>query len=168
MSSDRTMYVITNLGVNHNPLSSSPHRHLPIDSRFFDPRGRYLFYLTDSRPFDTLLPKENLIVEQDLDSVLHEAGKNHLAEWSFLLAEQKHAFCSYPFFMISSRFYIKNGWLLTDLNREWDVLFSYFNRYSHGFLPSYCRPMRWVKFSNLINNSRVFFPFTEKFFALTQ
>ncbi len=164
-STDPTIYVITNLEMNHRASNVQPHRRLPIDERLLKGKGRYLFYITDEarsdRGYDT-------IHEAALDPLLHQAGKNHLGEWSFLLAEKKHAFCSYPLFMISSRFYAKNGWLSTDLNGEWERLFSYFDTYKYGFLPSYCRPLRWVKFSNLIDNPCVFLPFKEPFYALTR
>lgn len=162
-----TVYVITNLKANHNPDNPDLHRRLSVDPRLLVSDHPYVFYLTDEKPIKT--PEfSNAIWEVELDPVLHKAGKDHLAEWSFLLAEEKYGFCSYPFFMISSRFYMKNEWLLTDLNKEWNTLFSHFNSYTHGFLPSYCRPMRWVKFSALINNPRVFFPFSQKFFKLTE
>jgi hypothetical protein len=173
MPTNRTIYVITNLEANHNPLNSQPHRRLPVDERLITvpgpspgpSLGRYIFYITDKDPIQEHQLRET-IIESHLDPVLHKVGKDHLAEWSFLLAEEKHAFCAYPFFMISSRFYMKNDWLKTDLNEEWDRLFSNFEEYSHGFLPSYSRPMRWVNFLNLINNPKVFFPFTEKFSQL--
>jgi len=56
---------------------------------------------------------------------LYLAGQRYFAEWSLLLADKtRHAFCSYPFFMVSSRFYEKNHWLRTDLNSEWERMFS--------------------------------------------
>jgi len=163
MSQQPTIYLITNLALNHNPNNIQPLRRLPIDSRFDHPQHRYVLYLTDDTPAPTGMRYCKTIMEAELDPLLHKAGKEHLAEWSFLLAEEKHAFCSYPFFMISSRFYVKNAWLKSDLNAEWDRLFSYFTEYDHAFLPSYSRPLRWLPFGSLMKNPRVFFPFTQKF-----
>jgi hypothetical protein len=167
MTQNSSIYVITNLQGNHHPDNHNPLRRQPIDQRLKDPRHRYIFYITDTHlPPDLSLP--NVLWEAQIDPLLHQAGKNHLAEWSFLLAEKKHAFCSYPFFMISSRFYDKNRSMQRDLNREWDPLFSYFSNYSHGFLPSYDRLMHWVPFSTLRNNPLLFCPFTDRFFQLVQ
>jgi hypothetical protein len=162
---ENTIYVIANLQGNHHPNNLDAHRRLPVDERLTESKQRYVFYLTDPEPHLTF---PNQLLEKEIDPLLHKAGKDHLAEWSFLLAEEKHAFCSYPFFMISSRFYAKNDWLLRDLNREWDLLFSQFSKYSHGFLPSYSRFLHWVKFSNLMKNPLLFCPFTDRFFQLVK
>ncbi|HEU65029.1 MAG TPA: hypothetical protein ENH96_06570 [Chlamydiae bacterium] len=98
--------------------------------------------------------------------MLYEAGKRFFAEWSFLLTEAKHSFCQYPFFMISSRFYEKNRWLLNSINYYWDDLFKLLREYNFGFLPSYDRPLRWVNISNWKKKIKRreweyrFFPFT--------
>lgn len=134
-----SIYVITHYVFNHKLRKNCK----PFDSRFLESDKNYIFYLIDQEVPDCLRNKK-VIFEKKIDPLFYEAGKKHLAEWSFLLSEYKNHFCEYPFFMISSRFYEKNTWIYRDLTAEWDLLFSFFNQFDYGFLPSYDRPMRWV------------------------
>lgn len=144
----------------------------PLDGRFLQSPRNYIYYLIDREVPPVLREKQNLL-EYDIDPILYKAGGSFLGEWSFLLNEAKHGFAQYPFFMISSRFYEKNLWLQKDLNAEWTRLFSYFQKYQWGYLPSYDRPLRWI---NLEWEKAVekqswryqFFPFTSRTYDLTQ
>lgn len=161
-----TIYVITNYQVNHN---SPGLRNEPIDSRFLVSNRNYVFYLIDEA-IPAPLKDKQILFEWKIDPLLHQRGKEYFAEWSFLLAEAKHSFASYPMFMISSRFYEKNIWLKTDLNIEWDKLFSYLSQYGWGYLPSYNRPLGWfdlelAKFRKQ-NSTYNFLPFNESSFQL--
>lgn len=156
------IYVITYHEFNHG--SKRPNH--PLDSRLLDTNKNYIFYLID-QDVPPVLQDKKTILEKDLDPLLHRAGAKVFGEWSFLLAEEKHAFCEYPFFMISSRFYEKNCWLQSDLNSEWDSLFFYLHQYGWGYLPSYDRPLRWIDLSwedSLKNRAweYTFFPFTNQ------
>lgn len=157
-----TVYVITYHEFNHKKTN-------PLDARFLKSDRNYTYYLIDKK-IPVELENKSVILEHSLDPALHFAGGKHFGEWSFLLAEEKHSFCHYPFFMISSRFYEKNQWLRTDLNREWDTIFSYLNEYGFGYLPSYDRPLRWIDLekSRKSPNKFTFNPFTEKTYSLTR
>lgn len=155
------IYVITHHNFNH-----VGENRLPLDQSFLNKKGRYVFYLIDKeRP--EILAQEEVIQETQLDRGFHEAGGKFFGEWSFLLAEEKYQFCSYPFFMISSRFYEKNRWIYRDLNQEWDTLFSHFNTYKWGYLPSYDRPFRFID-THHISKPHRFFPLTDKAVRLTE
>ncbi len=163
-----TIYVITHYEQNHQ--SSDFRRNLPLDDRFLKSDNNYVYYLID-QVLPPVLKGKNVLFEKEIDDLLHKAGARYFAEWAFLLAEAKHSFCHYPFFMISSRFYQKNHWLNADLNCRWDQLFAHFEKYNWGFLPSYDRPLRWI---DCTWEKRVkskygkydFFPFTENTFSL--
>ena len=163
-----TIYVITYHKFNHEGEGRQP-----IDDRFLNTEKNYVFYLIDKETPESLINK-NILHEYNIDPELYRAGGLYFAEWSFLLAEAERGFCSYPFFMISSRFYEKNGWLKTDLNKEWDKLFGYFDQgYEYGFLPSYCRPLRWCKLNwNKYFKRKIwrpqFFPWSEKVIPLVK
>ena len=164
-----TMYVVMNHAFNHT--SAKPGAK-PIDERFLKGDKNYVYYLIDKEIPEELKNKQ-VLQEHLIDPCLYEAGANHLAEWSFLLAEEKHGFCDYPFFMISSRFYEKNHWLKTTLDKEWDKLFSWFSQYRYGFLPSYDRPLRWIEMNWRKKLKQeywryAFFPWKEKCFELIQ
>ena len=127
-----SVYVITNHRFNHHI------GRLPLDRRLAQSGHNIVFYLID----DTCPPAlkgRQFILEKQIDPLLATAGKRYFAEWSFLLAEAAHGFCSYPFFTISSRFYEKNTWLKSDLNSQWDRLFGFLEDYGWGYLPSYDR-----------------------------
>lgn len=161
-----TVYIVTYHEFNHGK------NRKPLDKRFLDSDKNYVYYLID-KEVPSQLQGKKVILERDLDPDLYAAGGKHFGEWSFLLAEEKHAFCEYPFFMISSRFYEKNAWLNTDLNREWETLFSQFEEYKWGYLPSYNRPIRWIDLDFRKEIQRAaweykFFPFTEKTYKLTE
>ncbi|MCH9609789.1 MAG: hypothetical protein S4CHLAM45_01810 [Chlamydiales bacterium] len=136
-----SIYLVTNHQFNHEGEG----RH-PIDPRFTESEKNYTYYLIDKKTPKQLMGKK-VLHEERIDPLLYQAGGKHFGEWSFLLAEEKHAFCSYPFFMVSSRFYEKNSWLKTSLDEEWDTLFSYLKKYGWGYLPSYDRPLYWVDLS---------------------
>jgi hypothetical protein len=158
-----TIYVVTYYQFNHKEQN-----RLPIDQRFIKSQKNFVYYLIDDIS-PNCLKNHSIIHEKAIDEKLALAGKHHFAEWAFLLAEAKHSFCRYPFFMISSRFYEKNRWLGTDLDAEWDKLFYYLNQYGFGFLPSYDRNLRWLSMEwQKKIKKRVwryqFFPFTEKLF----
>ncbi len=164
-----SIYVITYHQFNHD--LNRPRAH-PFDERFLHSSRNYFYYLID-REVPKIFANKQVIQECDLDPLLHEAGGKHLGEWSFLLAEEKHSFCQYPFFMISSRFYEKNRWLRTDLNDQWDALFGLFSHYRFGFLPSYDRPLRWLDLDWKTKLKKKvwrysFFPWKEPAFALTK
>ena len=150
-----TIYLITNY----------EKRQKPLDERFLKSKKNYNYYLIDKK-IPEILKNKKCLIEYDLDPSLYEAGKRDFAEWSFLLAEEKHSFCEYPFFVISSRFYEKNNWLIKDLDEYWENLFEFLRKYKFGFLPSYDRPMRWVSFSDWEKKIKReewrfrFFPFT--------
>lgn len=154
-------------------LTYYKNRKVPLDERFLNSTNNYIYYLIDKAVPDVLKNK-NCVIENDLDPLLYEAGKNHLGEWSFLLNEAKNSFCKYPFFMLSSRFYEKNNWLLNSLDYYWDNLFKFLKKYNFGFLPSYDRPMRWVSFADWDKKIKReewrfrFFPFTKETSNLTK
>ncbi|MBS3905161.1 MAG: hypothetical protein KGZ39_07535 [Simkania sp.] len=165
-----TVYVITYYAFNHGPLR--PGREQLLDERFLKGSGNYVYYLID-KEVPLVLKERPTILEYDLDPVLHKAGGKFFGEWSFLLAEEKYSFCKYPLFMTSSRFYEKNHWLYRDLNAEWNTLFSCFQKFGWGYLPSYDRPLRWInlEWENHIKNEvwkYKFFPFTEKLYELIE
>ncbi|NGX63588.1 MAG: hypothetical protein KR126chlam6_01000 [Candidatus Anoxychlamydiales bacterium] len=150
-----TIYVITNY----------ENKKKPLDERFLKSEKNYIYYLIDKK-IPEVLTNKRCFIECDLDPLLYEAGKKDFGEWSFLLAEEKYSFCEYPFFMISSRFYEKNKWLLNSIDYYWNDLFKLLKKYSFGFFPSYDRPIRWVSFSNWEKKIKReewkfrFFPFT--------
>lgn len=135
-----TIYVITHYAFNHTEQKKLAS---PLHQDFLTSDRNFVFYLIDEKCPD-ILKNKKIIREKKIDPLLAIAGKNHLSEWAFLLAEEKHAFCDYPFFMISSRFYEKNTWLQTTLSDEWERIFGMFKQYRFGFLPSYDRPLRWI------------------------
>lgn len=126
------IYVVTYHDFNHRS------RDVPFDRRFLETDNNFIFYLIDPEVPD-LLKNKRCILEREIDSTLPYPGRLYLAEWTLLLAEYKHRFCEYPFFMTSSRFFEKNTSLRTDLNLEWERLFSFFDNYRWGYLPSYDR-----------------------------
>lgn len=160
-----TVYVVTYHEFNH--VKSSQNKGCkPLDVRFLEGGGNYVYYLIDKTIPEALRNKKT-ILEYDLDQDIHEAGGKYFGEWSFLLAEEKHQFCQYPFFMISSRFYEKNHWLHKSLDAEWATLFDLLEKYRWGYLPSYDRPLRWIDYSFKKDFERKawlykFFPWTDK------
>ena len=131
-----SLYVVTYYKFNHHL------GRMPLDRRFLDSPRNVVYYLID-RACPAPLRNKSVLMEYNLDGDLFLAGQRYFAEWSFLLAEARHAFCNYPFFMVSSRFYEKNRWLRTDLNQEWDRMFGLLKEYGWGYLPSYDRAWAW-------------------------
>lgn len=160
------IYVITYHKFNHEGEG-----RLPLDARFLNSNKNFIYYLIDESCPSPLLGK-NVLFEKEIDPHIYQAGGRYFGEWSFLLAEAKHAFCSYPLFMTSSRFYEKNTWLFRDLNSEWDTLFSYFDHYDFGYLPSYDRNLRWIsmEWEKKIEKKKhyTFFPFHKAAFHLIE
>jgi hypothetical protein len=128
--------VVTYYGFNHHL------GRLPLDLRFLGSQHNLLYYLID-RKRPAQLRDKPVLLECAIDTDLFAAGQRYLAEWSLLLAEARHGFCQYPFFMVSSRFYEKNAWLRTDLNQEWAQMFKLLKTYGWGYLPSYDRAWNW-------------------------
>ncbi len=161
-----TIYVITAYEINHN---SPGYRNHPLDDRFVKSDRNYVYFLIDDHVPAPLEGKQ-VLHEKQIDPELAQAGKNHLAEWSFLLMEEKNAFCEYPFFIISSRFYEKNTMIKRDLNQEWDKIFDYLEQYGWGYLPSYDRPLTFIDYEwtalEKYGKRYTHFPFTKKTFTL--
>jgi len=169
-TSDPAIYVITYHEFNHGSLR--PGKNVPLDSRFLENDNNYIYYLIDKK-VPQVLSNKKTILEYEMDANIHVAGSKFFGEWSFLLNEEKNAFCQYPFFMISSRFYEKNAWLRTNLNTEWDKLFHYLKEYGYGYLPSYDRPLRWINLEWEKDMNRKaweykFFPFTRATYQVTK
>ncbi len=137
-----TVYVITNYAQNHG---CPDYRGQPLDPRFLDSDRNYVYFLIDQE-VPELLRDKRVLFEKQIDPRLARFGAKHMAEWAFFLMEAEHAFCEYPFYAISSRFYEKNAMLGGDLNSEWDRIFAGLERYGWGYLPSYDRPLRWLDY----------------------
>jgi hypothetical protein len=133
----QTIYVVTHHRFNHQE------RNKPIDPRFIKSSRRYVYYLIDAEAPPELSNKD-ILFEDKIDPLIKEASRLYFAEWGLLLNEERYSMLHYPFFMISSRFYEKNRTLRTTLDLEWDNLFSCFQSYRWGFLPSYEKPNVWV------------------------
>lgn len=119
------------------------------------------------------LQNKELVFEKDFDPIYQKAGKKHLAEWATFLAEKKYRFAKYPMYIISSRFYQKNGYLERDLNDVWDDLFAGLLEFGYGMLPSYDRPLRWLYPKRVYTKPSYqkklgFFPFRAKAFDLIE
>jgi hypothetical protein len=132
-----TIYVVTAYEHNHTAPG------VPVDSRLLDRDHDYRFFVVDRR-LPPQLAALNTLQESVVAPHLAMPGKKYLAEWTFFLAEYEKAFCSYPFFVISSRFYEKNRALRTNLSIEWETIFTLLRRYGWGYLPSYDRPGLFV------------------------
>lgn len=115
-------------------------RKLPLDPRFKTTRSQTTFYLVDKECHPTWPMAGNCIVEHERSPQLAAFGKEHMAEWSFLLNEYEKPFAQYPLYFISSRFYEKNARLVISLDEVSDYLFAGLERYGWGYLPSYDRP----------------------------
>jgi hypothetical protein len=132
-----TVYVLTAYDFNHR------RRRKPIDPRLRRAPSNYVFYFFDDAGVPPRFPRPAL-AEIDVSPRLHEAGKRHLAEWSFFLAEYERPFLKYPFVAISSRFYEKNTRLPGRLEWYLPRFGEYLRRYGYGYLPSYDRPFALV------------------------
>ncbi|MCH9614495.1 MAG: hypothetical protein SP1CHLAM54_15440 [Chlamydiia bacterium] len=164
-----TIYLIAHYKFNHDPKTRAVNE--PIDPRFLSSKRNYQFFLIDKEPPKDL-QNQPCIFEKDFDPKYQKAGKQ-LAEWSTFLLERDMQFASYPMYILSSRFYLKNGYLKYDLNQMWDKLFDGLNSHGYGMLPSYDRPLRWTypnaKFTHpKYQNRLAFFPFKQKAFDLIE
>jgi hypothetical protein len=135
------LYIITAYNFNH--LS----RNVPIDARLLSLGDRAIFYFVDENGAPANFPG-NAISEASYFPEMTSLGRNHLAEWTFLLSEYYKPFARYPFYMVSTRFYEKNARLRGDLNTYWDDMFSYLNHYGFGYLPSYNRRDNFISYQN--------------------
>lgn len=165
-----SIYLITNYGFNHDKKTGA--HNLPIDPRFLSSDRNYIYYLTDFEIPKALQNKE-LVLERDFDPIYKKAGKQHLAEWATFLAEKKYRFAKYPMYILSSRFYQKNGYLEHDLNTVWDDIFNGLKKSGYGMLPSYDRPLRWIYPKYAYTHPKYqkklkFFPFRAKAFELIE
>ncbi|MBX7121259.1 MAG: hypothetical protein K1X42_03955 [Opitutaceae bacterium] len=115
-------------------------RKVPLDTRFSTVRAKTTFYLVDQTCQPTWPMAGNCIVEYERNPRLAAFGKQHMAEWSFLLNEYESSFAQYPLYFFSSRFYEKNTRLAISLDEISDYLFAGLERYGWGYLPSYDRP----------------------------
>ncbi|OYT98118.1 MAG: hypothetical protein CFE40_12610 [Burkholderiales bacterium PBB1] len=113
-----------------------------LDKRLFD-KANTEFYFFDSGLDLSEFPRPYK-VEIEIYPQIAAAGRSHLAEWSFLLAEYERGFVEYPFFMTSSRFYEKNLRLQKSLSSYQSNLFMWLEKYGYGYLPSYDRNLSFV------------------------
>ncbi len=129
-------YILTALEFNHIQ------RPMRLDKRLFDETNTE-FYFFDAGLDLAEFPR-CYKTEQETYPLIADAGRKHLAEWSFLLAEYEKNFAEYPFFMTSSRFYEKNSRLRHPLGRYQSDLFKWLEIYGYGYLPSYDRNLSFV------------------------
>ncbi len=134
MPTNGTFYIVTAYERTHL------RRNKPIDARFVAAENSTVFYLVDPTPERTWPIPARRVVEHELSPTLGALGREHMGEWSFLLNEYEHGFATYPFYVISSRFYEKNPRLVLSLDQLSDFLFAGLARYGWGYLPSYNRP----------------------------
>ena len=129
-------YILTALEFNHIQ------RPMRLDKRLFDETNTE-FYFFDNRLNLSEFPR-CYRTESETYPLIAAAGRTHLAEWSFLLAEYEKEFVDYPFFMTSSRFYEKNLRLQKSLSNYQSDLFGWLEKYGYGYLPSYDRNFSFV------------------------
>jgi hypothetical protein len=127
-----TVYVLTAHEFNHGS------RGVPIDRRLLCSSSPHVFYFFDRGGVPAGFRGEAL-AEIDINPKIQEAGKKHLAEWSFFLTEFDRPFLRYPCAVISSRFYEKNRRLAGALEWYMELFGHYLGRYGFGYLPSYDR-----------------------------
>ncbi len=130
-------YVLTAFDFNH------AQRKVPVDPRLLrDPKTHtFYFFDADGVPDGFDAPA---LAEADIRPDLADAGRNHLAEWTFFLAEYEKPFLTYPFVAVSSRFYEKNRRLAGSLDMYLPQFGEYLARYGYGYLPSYDRQFDFV------------------------
>lgn len=131
-----TVYVLTAFRFNHIE------RNVLLDDRFQSDTN-FVFYFFDQEIDLSDFPKP-FLRECDIYPEIAAAGRAHLAEWSFLLAEYHKRVLDYPFYMISSRFYEKNKRMIGRLDDYWDWMFAGLSRYGYGYLPSYDRNLQFI------------------------
>jgi hypothetical protein len=93
--------------------------------------------------------------EADLNAPIMAAGKQHLAEWTFLFTELERPFARYPFYVVSSRFPEKNATLRGGLARYWDLAALSLREFGWGYLPSYDRPANFQDFADYLARGRL-------------
>lgn len=143
-----TIYLIT--AYRHNHIR----RGRPIDQRFYDSQRNYVYYFVDDEGKVPSFARPT-IIERDIHPEIQSAGRAQLSEWTFLLTEYLRPFASYPLFMISTRFYEKNGSLLVSLDEVWDRIFHYLDLYGYGYLPSYERDFGFVDYVSYYKHSLI-------------
>lgn len=132
MTNTPTIYLVT--AYRHNHID----RGVPVDPRFTESDRNFQFYFVDAQGAPPGLEGKG-VAEMDLDPSLQIPGRRQLAEWTFFFAEHRNRFASYPFYVISTRFYEKNQRLVGRLDDYWDDAFRLLNQYGYGYLPSYNR-----------------------------
>jgi len=138
---DSVIYVISAYRFNH--LS----RNVPIDARLLNLGDRATFYFVDKEGAPTDFPGQTFSEARHFPE-MSDLGRRHLAEWTFLLSEFYKPFATYPFFMISTRFYEKNTGLKGDLSNHFDDMFDFLNQYGFGYLPSYNRFDNFISYKD--------------------
>lgn len=133
IKTQRSLYVITAHQFNHVD------RGIAIDPRFVAPGFDTKFYFVDAAGAPADFPHDH-VEERLINPAIGPAGGRLLAEWSFLLTEFEKPFATYPFFMVSSRFFEKNARLTTDFSTVMAKAFDALKPYGWGYLPSYDRP----------------------------
>ena len=140
ISKPGSLYVITAYKFNHVDRSR------PIDTRFFEADINAKFYFVDAAgapdEFNHFHVEERLI-----NPSITGIGSRMIAEWSFLLTELEKPFATYPFYMVSSRFFEKNAMLTADFSRVLTEAFESLEQYGWGYLPSYDRPANFQDLS---------------------
>ena len=146
MAGSGTIYLIT--AYRHNHLE----RGIPIDPRFLGSPRNFVLYLVDREGAVNDVNRP-LVAEMAINPGIQEAGARHFAEWSFLLSEYDRKFASYPFYMISTRFYEKNARLRPSLDDVWDDAFRLLAEYGFGYLPSYNRDFGFIDYEDYYRKS---------------
>ena len=131
-----SIYVLTGFAFNHSS------RQQYIDQRFCSPKN-YTFYFFDKDLDLRAFPMPSLR-EDWIYPMVADAGRKHLAEWTFFLMEYHKKVLNYPFYAISSRFYEKNNRLRATLDDYWELVFRGLSEYGYGYLPSYDRVLSFI------------------------
>ena len=146
MADNGTIYLIT--AYRHNHLE----RGVPIDPRFLNSPRNFVLYLVDREgAVDSIT--QPFISEMAINPGIQDAGARHFAEWSFLLSEYDKTFASYPFYMISTRFYEKNTRLKFPIDELWNDAFRLLAEYGFGYLPSYNRDFGFIDYEEYYRDS---------------
>lgn len=148
MQDNPTIYLVT--AYRHNHLE----RNMPVDPRFMDSKRNFVFYVVDKEGVPPQLTRP-AVSEYAINPRIHEAGKKHFAEWSFLLTEYERPFASYPLYMLSTRFYEKNARLPLSLDDLWDRIFAHLRQYGWGYLPSYNRDFGFEDYAEYYRTSLI-------------
>lgn len=116
--------------------------------------NQYNFYFFDEGVDLDSFPARYL-KESEIFPVISDAGRRHLAEWSFFLTEYHNKILNYPFYTISSRFYEKNLRISGSLDDCWDRIFNGLDRFGYGYLPSYDRDFDFIDILDYFNKGRL-------------